>query len=904
MMREQESLLHMTHLADARGRTHGVGAYQGKMLYLRKPLSHDELHADALVSRIETGITFLCFFGIIGGLGSLLYYIFVVQPVEMFTLQDLFTSGNIFVRLWIFSLFCLPFLIYYRLLSTHRLTPVITKGFESTQEVPPRVTSFEQVLALPRKDRIDVSRSCTQETFYIIHKASELARDYKHEQVLGIHIFIAAVLVNVRVHTLLYRLGIDLKQLITSLVKGVDRYPVGEGHIREVCESLLVKAYKEASLAGQTMISPLELCMVVYREDTFVQEVLYDKNIEENDFENGVAWMRIARVLQDRYRRYATAGKFRNKHGIDRALTSLGTQFLNTIAHDITRSAQQGYLDMIVGREKEYNEMYRIFSSGSRGVVFVGAPGVGKTALIEGLAQRIVGNDVPPFLKEHRVVMISVAQLIAGAGASEVQERLLHALGEAYKAKNVIVVFDNLHELVGVGAVGVGADMASILADVAQKNALYIIGLVSDREYTQYIEGTQLGGALRTIRVEEMDQQNAIITLESKVLYVEAKQQITFSYQAVKSIVEYTHRYIHDQMLPSKAILVMEEVGVYVAQKKGKNSVVTREDVAELLTEKLGIPIREVSTQEAGQLLDLEETLQQRVIGQDDAVSAVATALRRARTALRDQNRPIASFLFLGSTGVGKTELTKAIADVYFGSVDAMVRFDMSEYQNMSDLYKLIGAPTGTGGSQEGLLTEAIRKNPYTIILFDEFEKAHSDILNVFLQVLDDGRLTDASGRTIDFTNAIIIATSNAGTEFIQDQIRAGTDTAHIREALFATVLQRYFKPELINRFDDVVVFRPLSQDTIVGIARLLLNRVVAQMEQKGITLRVTDAAIEQLAQEGYDPVYGARPLRRVMQERLDAALAKYLLQGKLGRRDVVIYDVGGRITIEKADEL
>lgn len=904
MMKEQESLLHMTHLADARGRVHGVGVYEGKVLYVKKRLSHEELHADALVVRIETGFMFLCFFALIGGLGSLLYFIFIIQPVELFSVQDIIQSQSLFVRLWLYSLVCLPFLIYYRLLSTHRLVSVVSKNFESVQEVPPRVTSFEQVLALPRKDRIDIFRSCTLDTLRIVHKASELAREYKHEQVLAIHLFIAAVLIDAHVQTLFYRLGIDLKQLIASLVRGVDRYTFGQGVIGEACESLLIKAYKEASVANQRFISPLELCVVAYREDSFIQEILYDKNIEKDDFENGIEWIRITRALQDRYRRYASAGKFRNKHGIDRALTSMGTQFLNTISHDITRSAQQGYLDMIVGRDKEYNELYRIFTSGSRGVVFVGAPGVGKTALIEGLAQRIVGNDVPLFLKEHRVVMISVSQLIAGAGASEVQERLLHALGEAYKAKNVIVVFDNLHELVGVGAVGVGADMASILADVAQKNALYIIGLVSDREYTQYIEGTQLGSALRTIRVEEMSQQDAIVTLESKVLYVEARQQVAFSYQAVKAIVEYTHRYIHDQMLPSKAILVMEEVAVYVVQKKGRNAVVTREDVAELLTEKLGIPIREVSTEEANQLLDLEEMLQQRVIGQEDAVAAVATALRRARTALRDQNRPIASFLFLGSTGVGKTELTKAIADVYFGSVDSMVRFDMSEYQNMSDLYKLIGAPTGTGGSQEGLLTEAIRKNPYTIILLDEFEKAHTDILNVFLQVLDDGRLTDASGRTIDFTNAIIIATSNAGTEFIQDQIRAGTDITQIRQALFATVLQRYFKPELINRFDDVVVFRPLDQKSIVAIARLLLGRVVAQMEQKGITLRVTDAALEKLAQEGFDPVYGARPLRRVMQERLDAALAKYLLQGKLGRRDVVVYDVGGRITVEKADQL
>jgi ATP-dependent Clp protease ATP-binding subunit ClpC len=642
---------------------------------------------------------------------------------------------------------------------------------------------------------------------------------------------------------------------------------------------------------------------VCLQEDVHIQEVFFDSGITQEDLTNASEWLRINRRLVAQYQKYVRAGSLRSSSGIDRAMTSLSTQYLDTLSQDITRLAQRGVLDLFVGREKELDELYRVFDSGSKNIILIGAPGVGVTALVEGLAEKIVGDDAPEYLKEKRIVSLSISQLLSGVSGSQAQQRLLQALYDAVQAKNVVVYIDNVHELAGVSS-SQGFDLTGVLAEILQKNLLYCIVSTTPEQYAGVIEKTSLASFMRPIRLLEMDQQSAIQVLESKVGYVENKEGVIFSYQALKKIVEYTDRYMHDQAMPAKAIAIMQELGVFVRNQKGSGAVVTAEDVATLLTQKLGIPIVEASQAEASQLLNMEDILHERVIGQDEAVKAVAVALKRARTQLRDTKRPIASMLFLGSTGVGKTELTKAIAASYFGNEDAMVRLDMSEYQNTSDLNKMIGAATGTGGSQQGLLTEAVRRNPYTIVLLDEIEKAHPDILNLFLQVMEDGRLTDAAGKTVDFTNTIIIATSNAGSQYIQDSLQSGVALEGIKEELLGGRLREYFKPEFINRFDNVILFKQLSKDDVRAIAELMMRDVVVRLEEKGVHLVVTKEALFELAEKGYDPVYGARPLRRVIQDEVDNALAEFLLQGKLDRRDVVVLDAGMQLRIEKAKQL
>jgi ATP-dependent Clp protease ATP-binding subunit ClpB len=396
----------------------------------------------------------------------------------------------------------------------------------------------------------------------------------------------------------------------------------------------------------------------------------------------------------------------------------------------------------------------------------------------------------------------------------------------------------------------------------------------------------------------------AIRILESKAGAVEARHRVFFSYAAIEKIVHLSNRYIHDRRLPEKALTLLDEVAAYTRAAKGERAVVTGDDAAAVISRRTNANVAAVTEDEASKLLHLEERMHQRMVGQDYAVTAVANALRRSRAELRDPKRPIGVFLFLGPTGVGKTELAKTVAEVYFNDEQNMIRLDMSEYQDTSSLARLLGAPPASAGATGGYLTEAVRTNPFSLVLLDELEKAHPDVLNVFLQVFDDGRLTDSGGRTIDFTNTIIIATSNAGTDVIQQRMKEARSIQQIREELVEQVLGQYFRPEFLNRFDDVIVFTPLSPEEIAKITERLLQKVAMQLAARGITLRVSAEAIRELAAAGFDPIYGARPLRRVIQEKVDNALATFLLTGKLGRRDVAVLESGGVIRVESAPEL
>jgi len=400
------------------------------------------------------------------------------------------------------------------------------------------------------------------------------------------------------------------------------------------------------------------------------------------------------------------------------------------------------------------------------------------------------------------------------------------------------------------------------------------------------------------VKINEVERDGAIQIIETKAGPIEYKNQVYFSYASLEKAVDLSERFIHDRQLPEKAVNVIEEAAVLAGQKRGKNTIVSAEDVAEIISRISNVPATQVTEEETEKLLNLEDKIHQRLIGQDDAVKMVASALRRARAELRSTKRPIANLMFLGPTGVGKTELAKTIAEVYFGNEKNMIRLDMSEYQGPNSLQRLLGY-----GNKGGYFTEEVRKKPFSLILLDEIEKANKDILNIFLQVMEDGRLTDNTGRTIDFTNAIIIATSNAGTQFIQEQIRAGETVKRITEQLIDNELKIHFRPEFLNRFDGVMVFRPLTMDEVMQIARLMLAKVAKNLEARGVGLKVTGEAVAELAKAGFDPTLGARPLRRVIQEKVNDTLANMILENKLGRRDTVVFDAGGQVSIKKPEE-
>jgi ATP-dependent Clp protease ATP-binding subunit ClpA len=429
-----------------------------------------------------------------------------------------------------------------------------------------------------------------------------------------------------------------------------------------------------------------------------------------------------------------------------------------------------------------------------------------------------------------------------------------------------------------------------------EHRGIYCLAAVTRQNYLKYIENKPLGEKMAKVEVEEPVGNQAIIITESKVGRLEGVYRVYFTYDAIEAAVTLTSKYIHDKYLPEKAISLLESLAVRTSKSEAEHHAITKEDVAAMISDTTGIPVTKVGEAEGRELLNLEERIHAHMIDQVEAVDAVASALRRARAQLSSGKRPIASFLFMGPTGVGKTELAKSVAKVYFEDEDCMIRVDMSEYQNQDSVGKMIGDQRGA----KGYLTEAVRQAPFSLLLLDEFEKAHPEILNLFLQVMDDGRLTDGTGRTIDFTNCIIIATSNAGALYIQEQIRAGTQIEKIKEVLINEHLNKIMRPELINRFDGVIVFKPLGETEVVQITKLMLSKTAQTLEAKGIGLRTEEAGILKLAALGYDPKFGARPLRRLLQEKVDNIIANLILAGELKRRDTVVIDGQAEVKVEK----
>jgi len=642
------------------------------------------------------------------------------------------------------------------------------------------------------------------------------------------------------------------------------------------------------------------------------------------------------------------------------------TPTLDEFGSNLTQMAAEGKLDPVVGRQKEIERVIQILGRRTKNnPVLIGEPGVGKTAIAEGLAQRIANDDIPDILEDKRVVTLDIGLLVAGTKyRGEFEERLKKIMDEIRSAGNVILVIDEVHTLIGAGAAEGAIDAANILKPALARGELQCIGATTLDEYRKHIErDAALERRFQPVMVGEPTVEETIEILRGLRERYEQHHKLKISDQALEAAAKLSDRYISDRYLPDKAIDLVDEAGSRVrlinsqlppaakeldrelrqvlkdkddavrsqlfdkagelrdremeikaeikaiAQaKKNETStddqpVVTEEDIAQIVASWTGVPVNKLTESESEKLLHMEDTLHQRLIGQDEAVKAVSRAIRRARVGLKNPNRPIASFIFSGPTGVGKTELTKALATYFFGSEDAMIRLDMSEYMERHTVSKLVGSPPGYVGYNEGgQLTEAVRRRPYTVVLFDEIEKAHPDVFNMLLQILEDGRLTDSKGRTVDFKNTLLIMTSNIGSKVIEKgggslgfefSAADAEDSQYSRiRSLVNEELKQYFRPEFLNRVDEIIVFRQLKKEEVKEIADIMLREVFGRLQDQGIVLEVTERFKDRLVEEGYNPSYGARPLRRAIMRLLEDSLAEEILSGRVKEGDTALVDV------------
>ena len=804
----------------------------------------------------------------------------------------------------------------------------------------------------------------TQKTLDAVKTAQSMAQENGNQYLTPEHLLYALVDQDGGLIASLFgKMGVDCDGLLSELDTLIRRLPKVSGGSGEVYASpetgkILNLAEKTAEKLHDDYISVEHLMLAIFSEGTSdVKQLLQSHGITRSRFTDELSKVKTAPVTSD------------NPEETYDALKKYGT--------DLVERARSKELDPVIGRDAEIRNVIRILSRKTKNnPVLIGEPGVGKTAIAEGLAERIASGDVPEELLDKKILSLDLSGMVAGTKyRGEFEERIKNTLAEVKKAGNVILFIDELHTIVGAGSAEGAVDAANIIKPALGRGEIRVIGATTLNEYRKYIEkDAALERRFQPVTVGEPTPEATLEILKGLRDKYEAHHKLTITDEALEAAVQLSKRYIGDRFLPDKAIDLMDEAASQVrmtaeasspdlkaleekiaalhrekseavtaqdfekaaqlrdiekdyqeqveierdnwrkqmAQNRGS---VTADDVAKVVAGWTGIPVTRLTEDESMRLLKLEEKLHQRVVGQDEAVNAVAKAIRRSRVGLKDPKRPIGSFLFLGPTGVGKTELCKTLAEAMFGDENAMVRIDMSEYMEKHTVSRLVGSPPGYVGHEEGgQLTEKVRRKPYSVVLFDEIEKAHEDVWNILLQILEDGIVTDSQGRKVDFKNTIIVMTSNVGAKNITaDAARLGFDGSEkgekeseevrfdrIRDAVMAD-LKRTFRPEFLNRIDEIIVFRQLTEDNIRQIARRMLDVTGARMAQQGITLAADDDAVAELARDGFDPQYGARPLRRAIQSMVEDAVAEKMLEGELKSGDTAHVRLkDGKVVIEK----
>ena len=762
--------------------------------------------------------------------------------------------------------------------------------------------------------------------------------------------------------------GLDSGLILDLITKNIERGEGGESPVQGLtpgAKHIIEIAVMEANRLGHGYVSTEHLLMGILREyDSVAAKLIIMTGVDLNKLYTNVINVFGSSIFKP-VKTPVQAGRQRKNE----------TKTLDQFSRDLTDAAAEGTLDPVIGRENEIQRVVQILSRRTKNnPVLIGEPGVGKTAIAEGLAQRIVGGDVPETLIGKRVVTLDLSGMVAGTKyRGEFEERIKTAIEEVRSARDIILFIDELHTIIGAGAAEGAIDAANIVKPALGRGEIQIIGATTLNEYRKHVEkDAALERRFQPVMVNEPTREESIRILLGLRDKYEAHHRLKISDEAIEAAVSMSYRYINDRYLPDKAIDLIDEASSRVrldklklppdlkeleAQKEslakekeaaiqgqdferaailrdrekelglscdrarkdwetarhGDTKCVEAEDIAAVVSGWTGIPVTSITQDEGERLLKMEDTLHKRIVGQDEAVSAVAKAIRRGRVGLKDPKRPMGSFLFLGPTGVGKTELCKALAEVMFGDENSMLRIDMSEFMEKHTASKLIGSPPGYIGYDEGgQLTEKVRRKPYSVLLFDEIEKAHEDVANILLQIMEDGILTDSQGRRVDFKNTVIVMTSNAGARNITDKrtklgfdasgSEGNAESGRIRDAVMEEV-KRLFKPEFLNRIDETIVFHKLSREDLKDICGRMLDVVKGRMEDVGINMIVDESAVELLSEMGFDPVYGARPLRRTIQSAVEDPVAEKLLEGNVKSGDTLdVTNADGKIEIKRRD--
>lgn len=801
--------------------------------------------------------------------------------------------------------------------------------------------------------------------------AQQQANYFKHQAIGTEHLLLALTMekngVAAKVLQSFVVTEVDVREEIEHIVgygnlqrRGADTYLPYSPRTRYVLE----RAREHAKLFNVEKVGTEHILLALLEDDkTISSRILAALNIDLRKVKN-ITYRTMGVDA-------TTANRTRKKLALSEKKQDNGTPTLDELARDLTEMVRKDQIDPVVGRDNEIKRVVQILSRRTKNnPVLLGEPGVGKTAVAEGFSQKIVNGEVPDNLKNKRVMMLDMGSLVAGTKyRGEFEDRLKKIIEEIREDGNVILFIDEMHTLIGAGGAEGAIDASNILKPALARGEVQVIGATTLNEYQKYVEAdAALERRFASVTISEPTPEVALTILKGLRPKYEKHHQLQITDEALESAVKLSKRYIASRFLPDKAIDLMDEAAARVrinnAQKVDKVSAikkklselsqekteallkedfekaaeirneelkiqeklekqiqrdkdeedsnnyrvkVTAEDIAEVVSEWTGVPVTQINRSEGDRLIRLEKILHNRVIGQDEAVKAVSKAIRRARSGLKDPTRPIGSFMFLGPTGVGKTELAKALAEAMFGSEDSMIRIDMSEYMEKYTTSRLIGSPPGYVGYDEGgQLTEKVRNNPYSVVLLDEVEKAHNDVFNILLQVLDDGFLTDSKGRKVDFRNTIIIMTSNLGATALRDEKSVGfgaKDVSDDYEAMAAKVretLKKTFRPEFLNRLDEIVVFHSLNKEEIHQIVKLMAKNIIDRIKEQNINLKITPAAIDIVAEAGFDAEYGARPIRRVLQDKIEDLLSEELLAGNIETgATVTIGAKKGEITIK-----
>jgi len=851
-------------------------------------------------------VNFGLFLLFIASLAALGFAGFQAWKAEESLLYLLFEPRPLVAALW--AGFIVVAFLYYRL----DLEKASIKEFDYSEEAlaekkplkRPANPSWDTFHGMPHHLRHDMSAYFTKDAIKAIDESFNIAKQLEHHVITPLHL-LGALVQSGSIQVIMARLGVNVSDMYKKMGKAMSREGLESGSGLDFgteANRILFYAFEEAKNMKRDRVDVMEMLTAIIHHDHWANEIFYDMEIEDKMVSDVVEWVHIQKRLRKHYLEWSKKASHKPKGVMDRAMTARPSPLLQSMSSDYTAIAGSGGFFPMIGRQKEMDQVMRVLRERTGNIMLVGPPGVGKTTILEGLAELMASEDVPTELQDKRLVVLDPGGLIADAkGVGGVEGRINTIIREILMAGNIVLGIEDIHHLVNMKSGSGSEDVASILMNSLSRGQVKVVATTTSQEYQDFI--SQRGPFIRRfqmVKFEEMSQDDSVLVLEARAGSVEYKNKVFFSYDAIRACVHFTAQFMQDRYLPAKAIDIMGEVASFVQGAKGDNQIVSKEDVAQVIADKTNVQVTAITQSERSKLLNLEGLMHERVVGQDEAVKAVASALRRAREGLRDPNRPIANLLFLGPTGVGKTETAKAIAEVYFGNENNMIRLDMSEYQDVSSMRKLIG-----GTDKQGHLTEAVRQKPFSLLLLDELEKAHPDVLNLFLQVMDDGRVTDGTGRTFDMTNIMLIATSNAGTQEIQNGLAAGVPIEQVKQRLLDTTLQKYYRPEFLNRFDNVVVFTPLNFEQVVAIARRMLQAVAKRLiDEKGIALDVESEAIVELARLGFDPLYGARPMKRAIQDHVDDALAQLLLSDRLGRRDVVVLRAGGVMEVRKAQRL